>query len=244
MYRFHQGPKQDEIRNNELHDAILARDSARCIELIGTMDETKLNQPSLGNTPAMLAIKTGLIDVVDALISSLKIDINHYDNKGFSLLHYACFLRETALIQKLIDLDAVCYKIDDVCEWPHPGVGFRRSLIKGTLPHRLYRLPAFSSIPSEIIDSHGFTTFPLIMTNLLFHLDKLSLNYGLKQSDDFDDADHMIRDSNRFVEYANIGMESFLTTRNEKEVDPDVLTLLEQTYELHQQLSKEMGLTI
>ncbi len=231
MYQFYKSKVQEDMNNNELHEAILNRDVARCRDIIHspTTQKTLLNQRSLGNTPAMLALKTGLIEVVSALIEDTRVNINLLDSRGFSLLHYACFFREERLITTLLARQIPDHPINDMGTWP-PGFNLRKSMIRKTHPFYLYSLNEISpDFPKEIVDSEGFCIFPLILTDLLFHVDKLCLNYGIKQESDFMEANEMPMSSRRFSLYAEIGLEEFLTLRNQKPVNEEIKQLFQET---------------
>lgn len=231
MYRFYKSKIQEDIDNNELHEAILQRDIDKCMEIIQSPDTNKkmLNQLSLGNTPAMLALKTGLVDVAYALIEKEDVNIHLPDMRGFSLLHYACFLREEHLITALLNRDARCYQVDEISEWPPKELLLRKSLVRMTNPFYLYKLAqSCKDYPREIVDSDGFCILPLVLTDLLFHVDKLCLNYCIKQENDFTEANEIPMSSLRFSKYSEIGLEEFLTMRNEKPANEDILLVLQE----------------
>lgn len=239
MHRFYSSKRETEPRNNELHEAILERDIRKCLDIIRSVDTSAavLNHCSLGNSPAMLALKTGLIDVAFALIEDERVDLQIADKRGFSLLHFACFLREDALITALLNRKAMLYQVDEFSSWPPETFPFRRSAVQNTKPFRLYSLTIRAQyFPEEIIDSDGFCVFPLILTDLLFHMDKLCLNYKLKQEDDFTEADKIPASSRRFSQYAAIGLQDFINMRNEKPLNEDILQSLGEEHLFSQRL--------
>lgn len=228
MFRVRKPNKNPENTNNELHNTILARDEVMCSELISTMSPRQLNQRSLGNTPIMLALKTGLVNIAECLINDEQVLIDISDKRGFSLLHYACFLREDRLIESLLDRDATSYQVDEIYDWPPKSMMLRNSLVKATEPLRLYQDDVFiiSPEPEEIIDSDNWHYLPLILTDLLFHMDKLCLNYGLKQADDFTAADEIPSSAIRFATYVKIGLNDLLEMRKAKMLSNELIERL------------------
>ncbi|KTD61759.1 ankyrin repeat domain-containing protein [Legionella spiritensis] len=227
MYRFHQSPRAvDEENNNELHKAILARDSEACLALIDSMSEDELNAVSLGNSPALLAIKTGLIDVAAKLVAMDEINIHVMDNKKFTLLHYACFLREDDLIEKLIAREAHVFVWFESADEPPEMCHYRKP--KAIHPVNLYKNKGFwFDVWKEIIDGPGFLIFPtLILTNLVFHAKSLCLNYDILPVEAFEKADDIPRSADQFVAYCKIGMQAFLDHRNSKPVNEAILSQL------------------
>lgn len=230
MYGFYKKKTEEREINNELHEAILNRDVATCLQIIQSPETSVdiLNQQSLNNTPAMLALKTGLIEVACALIEDERVDIECQDKRGFSLLHFACFLREDALIIALLNRHAWGEAIDEESPWPDKSFSFRKSALRNTHPFYLYKLEqVIYYFPEEIIDSDGFSTFPLILTDLLFHVDKLCLNYAIKEKEDFIEADEIPATSYRFAKYAEIGLQDFFAMRNRKPVNEEILQSLQ-----------------
>ncbi|VEG90229.1 ankyrin repeat domain-containing protein [Legionella spiritensis] len=229
MYRFHQSPRAvDEENNNELHKAILARDSEACLALIDSMSEDELNAVSLGNSPALLAIKTGLIDVAAKLVEMDEIDIHVMDNRGFTLLHYACYLREDDLIRKLIARNARVFALHVTNNWLPDTYIFWRAFLKATHPATIYEKKGiWWDTWSEIIDTPGFFISPnLVLTNLVFHTKAICLNYDILPAEAFEKADVIPRSADQFVAYCRIGMEPFLQYRNKKPVAEEILSLL------------------
>ncbi len=169
--------------NNDLHKAILEGDKKRCFELIKKAKSSMLNQKSAGNTPLMLALKVGLFDVALVLAEHPDVIDDIMDNKGFSVMHYAAFFRQDniliALANKQEFYSPLYAKFDELRQ-------LNRYQRKWCRVDHLYRQsPEFYQVFSKmIIDRPGWYCSLPILTNLLFHLDKICINNGIATAED------------------------------------------------------------
>lgn len=90
----------DISSNTPLHRAILCAERKKCLQKIKF--SKYLNQPSLGNTPLLLALKVGLFDIALALILEPETNVLLTDKHGFSPLHYACLFRQEEIIEAIL----------------------------------------------------------------------------------------------------------------------------------------------
>lgn len=94
--------------NNELHTAILEGDTEKALALVKNISKAKLNEPSLKNTPLMLALKVGNFEVAEEIVRrNLKentyVRMTIKDGHGLQPLHLACALRCNSIIKLLIE---------------------------------------------------------------------------------------------------------------------------------------------
>lgn len=101
-----------EQSNNELHHAIIALDNAMALRLIISMDKKEINKKSLGNTPLMLALKTGNLIIASELLKRKDVDIFLCDNRFVMPLHLACAFRANDIIMQI--LEKLRNKIEEV----------------------------------------------------------------------------------------------------------------------------------
>lgn len=97
--------------NTLLHDLILSNsiDSAKHViaqDMTANDGITIINHRSLENTPLMLALKTGAIEIALAILDHGKVDVHQTDCRGLTALHWACMLRQDAVISRLLDKGA------------------------------------------------------------------------------------------------------------------------------------------
>ena len=94
-------PAQDDEGNTILHRAIMIKDSKKARMLI--KNNVNVHERSfVGETPVMMAVRCGLMDVVRALV--LKgADLFEKNHKGDSLLHMAARVDHTEIIGYLLD---------------------------------------------------------------------------------------------------------------------------------------------
>lgn len=92
---------EDPYENTALHQAILENQTELALQLIDSQPEL-MNVPALENTPLLLAIKTGNVDIALALLKHPEIDVNVADNMGMRAIHWAAFLRMNELIKLLL----------------------------------------------------------------------------------------------------------------------------------------------
>ena len=111
------------VTNTPLHKAIIEDASIEAI--IGLINQHTINTPSLSNTPLMLALKKGRMDIAEKLLDFPKIgnDLGEYispgvdlnlevavdlaDEHGLTPLHWACMLRQDKIITKLAEKGAI-----------------------------------------------------------------------------------------------------------------------------------------
>ncbi|MHB1947332.1 MAG: ankyrin repeat domain-containing protein [Gammaproteobacteria bacterium] len=92
----------EAIANNDT-DTALAYIHA---DLKANDGQTIINESNIGNTPLLLALKTGNIRVANELLNHPKIDVNAQDEHQFTALHWACMLRQDDIIKKLLQKGA------------------------------------------------------------------------------------------------------------------------------------------
>jgi hypothetical protein len=95
--------------NTVIHMAIAENNTQAAISAIeqDKMEEKSIiNKESLGNTALLLALKKGNIKVALALLERDQIDVAAADSHGLTALHWACMLRQDAVITKLLDRGA------------------------------------------------------------------------------------------------------------------------------------------
>lgn len=101
------------VDNTRLHHAIINNEkdiAFLCIsadeEVYRASESTLINKRSLGNTPLVLALKTGAIEIVEKILSHPAVDVDLVDNLGLTPLHWACMLRQNKLIALLLSKNA------------------------------------------------------------------------------------------------------------------------------------------
>lgn len=98
-------------QNTLLHDLILENNVAKAKAVIAedihdTHGYSIINQKALGNTPLMLALKTGAIEIALAILDHDRVNVREVDCRGLTALHWSCMLRQDAVIQKLLEKGA------------------------------------------------------------------------------------------------------------------------------------------
>lgn len=95
--------RDESYGNTVLHTAIINSDATTALDILNTQGVNSIiNVKALGNTALILAIKRGMIDVALQISNNTIADLNSRDSKGFTALHWACMLKQDALIQKLL----------------------------------------------------------------------------------------------------------------------------------------------
>lgn len=102
-------PQQNDYfqSNNSIHNQIL--DITTVFKLADSVDKNSLEQKVFDNTPLVLACKTGHSKAALMLIekhTALGVDVNQPDSQGMTPLHWACFYRDEALINALLEAGA------------------------------------------------------------------------------------------------------------------------------------------
>lgn len=148
-----------EKTNNALHRALLSEKSSmridHALEIAKSMPADKLNDKSLGNTPLMLALKTGNFVVAKAILMRDDVDIDvcptemfgkkaklGYDHRMMGPLHLAVAFRQEELIWLI--LDKICKSLAKSSEFS--GLTIDTKLLQQFLAAR---------------DNCGDTTIPL-----------------------------------------------------------------------------------
>lgn len=75
----------------------------------GMPDIKRLQENKVGdtiNSPLLLALKKGNVEIAKKLLQHPRIDVNAKDARGLSALHWACMLRQNDLIKLLLDKGA------------------------------------------------------------------------------------------------------------------------------------------
>lgn len=99
--------------NTELHKAILDNDIKKAATLIESDKEGKyINAKSMHNTPLLLALKRGCLEIARKLLTHPKLDVDAQDARGLSALHLVCMLRLDSFIEILINRGASYITID------------------------------------------------------------------------------------------------------------------------------------
>lgn len=97
--------------NSLLLNAIVNNDTETALayiqaDLTAADGQTIVNESKKGNTPLLLAFKTGNLKIANALLSHPLIDVLAKDEHQFTALHWACMLRQDDLIKKLLQKGA------------------------------------------------------------------------------------------------------------------------------------------
>lgn len=92
--------------NTPLHDLIASNQTENALALLQLDEKLDINAKSLGNTPLMLALKKGNMALANALLAHPDINVTQKDDRGLTPLHWACMLRQDALIEKLLQKSA------------------------------------------------------------------------------------------------------------------------------------------
>ena len=67
-----------------------------------------INEPTdYGKTPLHTAIQCQYIELVIELINHSEIDLNRQDNAGYTALHFAALMDDTAIVEQLLDCDTI-----------------------------------------------------------------------------------------------------------------------------------------
>lgn len=115
-------PGMGIAQNTILHDAILASDAKAALDYVQRDKKAEIiNIPSLKNTPLLLSLKTGMIDVALALLKHPKIDIFLQDVRGLSAFEWACMLRQDSLIEIFLEKGADPHRI--TTQWASSFLG-------------------------------------------------------------------------------------------------------------------------
>jgi hypothetical protein len=94
------------LNNNKFHKAILENNSVEVQNLLSDEEECKhINDLSLLNTPLLLALKTGAVEIALQIlekVNEVDLNINQKDMRGLTVLDWACILRDNNIIQKIL----------------------------------------------------------------------------------------------------------------------------------------------
>jgi hypothetical protein len=99
------------LGNSLLLEAVANNDTETALayiqaDLKANDGQTIVNESNLGNTPLLLALKTGNIKIAFELLKHPKINVHAQDEHRFTALHWACMLRQDDLIKKLLEKGA------------------------------------------------------------------------------------------------------------------------------------------
>jgi hypothetical protein len=147
-------------QNTLLHDLILENNVARAKAVIDEDQHaadglTIINQKALGNTPLLLALKTGAIEIALAILEHNKINVSDVDSRGLTALHWACMLRQDAVIQQLLEKGAD--PLHQTRGWNHHFAVY--DSISPITPAALYQANA----PTEIFSQYAMACYKAIV---------------------------------------------------------------------------------
>lgn len=204
--------------------------------------DLKINQRSFGNTPLLLALKTGNIIIAEALSKLVIVLLDLTDSRGLNALHWACMLREDNIINILLKRheSGEALLITEVEEWG----GFKRKDVPIT-PYKLYKnnieLRHFQFVDQvwetgEFRDRDELHIFrEVAYTDVIFHMDKLCKNLVWVKWEENKKEDFVTQDdvkfsssSRMFQHNFRLGYKQFVTARNNKPCDRLLLARLDK----------------
>lgn len=148
----------DMYKNTSLHQAILMNQTERALQLIES-EPSLINVAVLENTPLLLAIKTGNVDIALALLQHPHIDVNVADNTGMRAIHWAAFLRMDVLIKLLLPTS-----LSTIAE--NKKAFGKLTAFASLLPSDFYKT-SFLDIARLDVENFGFMEGSFLATNLL-----------------------------------------------------------------------------
>lgn len=235
-YMYTRGIEQPS--NNALHEAILARKHETALELAVKLSTKEINHTSLGNTPLMLALKTGNLAVAAKILERDDVHFALPDSRGIAPLQLACAWRANDIILTLMEK----YRNENIST----DVGFDFTKLTGVhaMMQKLISRRDLSMIYNKeyshqsieaaiiadkhhkkIIDEQGLCILsaPELTDALLFHSRSICLNFHLKDESEFENK------SSTQYEFASdlmIGLKAIIENRNSLPKDERVLNLI------------------
>lgn len=227
----------EQPKNNALHEAILARNHETALELVAKMSAQEINQPSLGNTPLMLCLKTANFPVALKILERDDVDVGLTDHRGMSPLHLACAWRANDVILILLK------KCNDAGIPADSGFDFDKltgidTLAKKLLAHRtlakIYNAYDYDIIRKMIINSDFDKNIvegkslcilpaPELTDALLFHSRSICLNLHLKDGSEFENKESK---QYEFASDLMTGLNAIIEYRNSLPKDEHITSLL------------------
>ena len=230
----------EQPRNNALHEAILACQQETALELAGKLSTKEINHTSLGNTPLMLALKTGNLAVAAKILERDDVHVALADYRGITPLHLACAWRANDIILTLLKkCEESGYPTDTGFDFEKlTGVSdmAKKFLAKRDLA-KIYNAYDYETIKSmiktseydeSIVDEQSLCILPApeLTDALLFHSKLICLNFKLK-----DESAFITKPSSQhqFASDLMIGLKDIIEHRNSLPKDERVLNLLAPT---------------
>ena len=131
--------------------------------------------PTCLNTPLILAAKINAADVVAKLIT-LGADLDRQDYRGYTALHYACLLRNDAMITMLLDAGASTHLRDAFGKLPLDY--YRMTINKEDLLYRYGKEDGFlKHVPD--MDNHYFSSRKKCLSALRWYIAHIIVNNQL-----------------------------------------------------------------
>ncbi len=142
-----------------LHILIDNNETAGALRYLSNMNDDDLNVRWEGNTPLLLALKKGNLDLARALLEHPKIDVTLEDDSGLTALHWAAILRADDIIVNLLNKGAKLYDKEDIdLSDEYYQIHPEALLQKTKAPHLLYQLnPAKAYFEQYLTDSYQFS---------------------------------------------------------------------------------------
>ncbi len=215
----------EQPNNNDLHDAILARNQETALELAAKLSTKEINHTSLGNTPLMLALKTGNLAVAAKILERDDVHFALPDHRGITPLQLACAWRANAIIltilkkcqesgipvdpgfdfEKLTGVDATAQKFLAKRNLAKIYNTYNEDMIRGIIIERDYH--------ESIVEEQSLCILPApeLTDALLFHSRLICLNFHLKNEDDFVDKPSK---QHEFASDLMIGLKAIIEYRN------------------------------
>lgn len=230
----------EQPNNNDLHDAILARNQATALELATKLSTQEINHTSLGNTPLMLALKTGNLEVAAKILERDDVHFALPDHRGITPLQLACAWRANAIIltllkkcqesgipvdpgfdfEKLTGVDATAQKFLAKRNLAKIYNTYNEEIIRAMIIDRDYH--------ESIVEEKSLCILPApeLTDALLFHSRLICLNFHLKKEDEF--IDNLPSKQHEFASDLMTGLHAIIEFRNSIPKDAHVLNLISE----------------
>lgn len=226
-------PSQREgykLDNNNFHKAILENDPDKVSQLLLDANESRhINDLSLMNTPLMLALKTGNLEIAKRILGfkvASKLNINQKDGRGLTVLDWACILRANDVIKAIL---------------LHPGLqltddSYAKAIYFQEAKKEIFAGFLKSKGIDEAIIEKGYCNFYIFTqepySDLIYFMKSLCVNLKWMDASSFPSQDGFASNV-WFCRCFQIGYEQFCVARNHMPVDKILLTAMCSQEELN-----------
>jgi ankyrin repeat protein len=175
-----------KLNNSKLHDAILNNDTKEMVKLLADSKESqRINQQSLLNTPLVLALKQGNIELALLILNTIspeELMLDLQDARGLTALDWACMLRQDAIIKIILSSPLL-----DISQDEKASILYSCPVDPMIFGH--YLASVHSHIGDYIIES-GAPCAPITLhepyTDMIFNMKDLCVNLGWMKKEQFE----------------------------------------------------------